>query len=344
MKRALVLGLLLVAAGAAGCLGGDDASDDAEAASAADEGNETDTANDSAALEEADLSEPPTWTPGMFWEVQIEDANTGETHQITRIVASETGNGYRVGMPADGFSHPAVLAHFPGFGTIDAQTLGFSVHGEPFQALSFPLEEGQTWSTTLYETDLEAEVLSTTDQTAEIGMTGEGTSVNLTYDADQRAITELEGPLGASMQVTDHGTGYAGPVKVPHDREQFIDGRVVGAIDLQLQPAPPTGSASVPDAKDEASFAQIVGNIDVAPGQPGHYQETTTDPAGETTEIEVTQVGGGLTAAYGSSTEAGGEWTFEHVAGGFGAAATEIIAYRTQVVDLPVTDDTANGT
>jgi hypothetical protein len=168
--------------------------------------------------------------------------------------------------------------------------------------------------------------------------------VELTYDAEQAAITELSGPLGAAMRVVDQGEDFEGEVEVPHGREQFIDGRIVVAFDVQLQPAPPTGTVSVPSSHEEASFAQIVGNVNLAPGQPGTYRETTTDPAGETTETQTTQVGGGLTTSYGSSADAGGEWSFEHVAGGVGAAATEIIAYQTQTAELPLdANDTSLG-
>lgn len=350
MKRVLSLGLLLVLAGFAGCVGGEDADagDDAEPGASPAAANATDGTEDDPALEgeEASLAEPPTWSSGTWWEVEIEDANTGETYSIQRVVTGADGGGYHVGMPADGFSHQAILAHFPGMGEIDPQTLGFDVHGEPFQPLGFPLEEGRTWTTSLYEQDLKAEVVSADGETAEVEMVIDGSEdgepwVSLTYDARRGAVTSFEGPLGASMRVVDHGEGFEGIVEVPLDRDQFIDGRVIGAFDFAFGPAPPTGSVSVPSSFEEASFAQLVGNVDLGvPAQPGVYRETTTDPAGETMETTLAQAGGGFTVAYGSTEEAAGDWSFEHVAGGVGAAATEIIAYRTDTVELPLEDAT----
>lgn len=349
MKRVLSLGLLLVLAGFAGCVGGEDADagDDAEAGPSPAAANGTDGAAAEPALEdqEVSLAEPPTWSPGTWWEVEIEDANAGETYTIRRVVTGVDGGGYHVGMPADGFSHRAMVAHFPGMGEIDPNTLGFDVHGEPFQPLSFPLEEGRSWTTTLYEQDLNAEVVSASEGTAEVEMVlddeDEEPWVSLTYDVRRGAVTSFEGPLGASMRVVDHGDGFEGAVKVPLDRDQFIDGRVVGAFDFAFEPAPPTGSVSVPSSFEEASFAQLVGNVDLgAPAQPGVYHETTTDPSGETMETTVAQAGGGFTVAYGSTEEAAGDWSFEHVAGGVGAAATEIIAYRTDTVELPLENAT----
>jgi hypothetical protein len=332
MRVSIALAALLVVASFAGCIGGDEAAEDVEQTS-----TEQTAANESAnestgASDEPTLDEPPSWSVGDWWTVDVTVSNVGETFSTTRVVAEEASGNYRVGMPVSGFQDPIVLAHFPGFGNVNPTDLGFSVHGEPFKPLVFPLEPGKAWTTTLYEAKYEAEVLDTDETTASIGFSSEnGGDVNLTYDAEAGAITEFTGPLGTEFSVTASGENYEGEVKAPHDRDQFSDGRILGAFDFTLSPAPPTGSLSVGESFDEASVALIVGSAQAfGTTPPGGYQETANAPGGETFEA---QTFGELTSQVDRTTEPSGEWTFEHVAGGFGAAATEIIAYQTQVTD-----------
>lgn len=340
MTRPTVVALLLLTAAMAGCVGGsEDSGSDADAASTPgtetlEDGNATDNATGPGHEDVASLAEPPQWSPGSFWELQLENGQTGGTTTVTRVVADRVGDTYRVGMPANSFSHPAVVSHFPGWGNVAVDDLGFTVHDERFKPLDFPLQEGKTWTTTLYQQDFEAEVTETTDAQATIVMTSEdNATVELTYDADTEAITELTGPLDLSLSVSSHGHGYEGEVKVPYDRSQFIDGRFVGAINFAFEPAPPTGSVTVDAGYDEASVAQLIGSFPIfGVASPGVYREVATDPEGETIESQTT---GHFTYAYGSSTSPSGEWSFEHVAGGAGVAATEIIAYKTQTVQLP---------
>lgn len=334
MNRALVLAILLATAGLAGCLGsGDDAPANATSANETQQvANQTPETSEGH-THDATLEAPPEWTPGRFWEVQVTDGQSGQQNTITRVVADEVDGVYRVGMPADDFSHAVVIGHFPGLGNVQPDTLGFAVHNQDFQPLSFPLETGKTWSTTLYQEDFEAEVVETTETTAKVSMqSASGSWINLTYDASMKAVSEYSGPLGLEMSVQSHGHGFEGEVKVPYDRGQFIDGRFVGAFDFMLNPAPPTGTVQVDSSYEEASVALLAGSFNVGATPPGYYLESATDPGDNSTTLETT---GELEALYTSSTDVAGEWTFEHVAGGLGAAATEIIAYKTQTVELP---------
>lgn len=339
MKRPVVLAILLLLSGSAGCMGDDGGSTDPSEPTSSPASSESDanlTGTDQGHTHNATLEAPPEWDVGTHWTVEVQDSMSGETRTVTRVVADRTSSTYRVGMPVESFSHPVVLGHFPGMGDVRASDLSFSVHNERFQPLDFPLEQGKTWTTTLYQEDFEAEVVEASGGVARVEMTGsQNSTVEITYDASQKAITQYSGPLGLEMAVQQHGHGFEGTVKVAYDRAQFIDGRIAAAVDFMLQPAPPTGTVQVDSSYDEASFAQIVGSIPLGtPAQPGVYREVTTDPDGNSTEIMVGQTGGGLSIQYGSSASAAGEWSFEHVAGGFGVAATEIIAYQTQTVEL----------
>ncbi len=338
--RQLLVVLLTLVVATAGCLGGggggadvdtqsDDGNGDDGIGPGADDGN--DTVNRTATLEEA-----PTWVTGDWWTVRVDAEILDESYTITRVVADEVQGDYRVGMPLEEFSDPVVLVHLPGVGNIRSSDLSFNVHNERFHPLDFPLTEGKTWTTTWYGSEMGMEVVSVDGSQATVEMTLNNETTELVYDADARAIVEFEGSLGTTYEVVDQGTNWTGEVRVPHGREQFIAGRIVGAFDFTLTPGAPVESLDVPAQHDRASIALIVGGIGPAPQ--GYYHEVATAPDGTTYEATHT---GTLQYQLGVSEAPGGTWEFEHVAGGVGAAATEIIAYQVQDVTLPVEDGVA---
>jgi hypothetical protein len=346
MTRFLVVVALAAGLALAGCLGGggdgaDTSSTDADpdgTATSQDQGGQDGTDDGATDRPNATLEEAPTLRAGDWWTVQVEDPNTGETYTAKRVVASQHGSTYDVGLAADSFQDAVVILHWPSLGEVSAQDLSFSVHNENFKPVDFPLEGGKTWETSYFGTTYSAEVVSVDGTTATISMDdGSGDYLNLTYDAEKRAITQMAGPLGLEMQVTDQGTGHEGDVVVPHGRAQHISGRLVGAFGLGgplfgLRPAPPTGSVDV--AEPEASVALIAGSVTVdGQGTPGLYQETATTPGDTALELQTTGTDG-LVYKYGHADSASGTWEFEHVAGGAGAAASEVIAYEKLTVTL----------
>jgi hypothetical protein len=156
--------------------------------------------------------------------------------------------------------------------------------------------------------------------------------VNVTYDAEVGNRVKVTMPTGLTYEVTDHGAGHEGDVVVPRGREQVFAGRIAGVFDFTLSPAAPTESADV--AKPDASVALFAGSgtVDDNP-TPGVYRETATAPNGDTFEHQVAGAAP-VELAYGHASEASGTWEFEHVAGGVGVAATEIVSYEQLHVTL----------
>lgn len=353
MKRiALVLALAATLA-LAGCLGGGGSEADAGAASdGADAGSGSgddpgqtgdsgsgDDAGTSDGHWNATLDEAPPWEPGQWWTVTVTDVNNDETYTVKQVVASQHGSSYDVGLAAEDFSTPVVIAHWPPIGELGTD-LTYPIHNEIFKPVQFPLQEGDSWETTYLGTqEVTAEVQSVDGTTAEVEMTsGNTTVVTLTYDAEMETITKLEDFLGLSYEVNDHGHGYEGDVVVPHGKSQYISARVAGAFGLGgplfgLGPAPPTGSVDV--SEPQASAALLAGSVGVggSPPPPGAYEETVVTPNDESTTLQTTGTNG-IEAQYLTVEEAQGTWDFRHVAGGYGIAGTEIVAYEKLVVTL----------
>lgn len=299
----------------------------------------------------AGLASPPTWEAGDWWKIRFTDPSPeadGATYTTKRVVAGERNGSYLVGMPSGNFSDELLIWHMPGFGNVDNGTLGFLVHGEPFQPLQFPLEEGKTWSTSFIGS-YEAEVVDVSNRTVTVAFTanspaGSYTAMELVYDAKKGFIEEVvshPGPVRGSAashgryEVVDHGTGYEGEVTVPVDRrEVFFDVRVAGA--WAGGPAPPGGSADVPDDVDRVTLAHVLGEIHGRGATTGYYQLTTTTPGGQEIQDQLPPASApGRHVTYYGVWNGSGTWSFDHVAAGTGATVAEGIGYQVWNATLP---------
>lgn len=348
MHRTVLPLVLVLAVVAAGCLAGGGGSQASEAGTPGSTSPDQDGDDPAQANEttrpEATLEEPPEWRVGDWWTATVTTVFTGQEHTATFVVADRHGDTYHVGLAADEFSDGAILTGWPPLGEVSATDLSFSLHEERFQPLKFPLQEGTTWQTT-YEAreGFEAEVVSAGGGVAEVGMTRElqtafgssTTTMNITYDASARTVTAVEDDQGRTYEVTDHGTGYEGEVIVPHGREQHLDARVLGAFDgiaAGTAVAGPASSTTI--SQPEASVRLLVGSVPVGgAAPPGYYQEVAQPPSGEA--FQMTSTGAqGLSEGFLHADDAAGQWQFQHVAGGFGGVATEIVAYEPITVTL----------
>lgn len=328
----------------AGCLGlgseegdGEEPVTDASAdPGAGDEETETDEGSEEETDADSDeettrrtLEEPPELEDGEWWTVEIRSPFTGLETEATIVKAGGHGDRYMVGMPDESFVEDAVLLHLPPHGPVEAATLGYPVHDSVFQPLSFPLEEGQSWETSWIDEPLEAEVVEAEDGAATIEMDGESSHVEVRYEAElgyPRSIT-IDGY--GEYEVVDHGTGYDGELHVPWDPElAFFSGRIAGAFDTTLNPAPPMEEIEVTGEHNEAVVALLLGNV--VGGPPGVYEASVQAPDGSTHEgrVVATPDSQGLVVDAVVIEDPTGTWEMEYVAGGAGIAAVEGIAYN----------------
>lgn len=298
--------------------------------------------------EERTLNEPPVWRLGEWWRYRITDRFEGEVAEATRVVAGVEGDNYLVGMPADEFSSGFMVMHVPGFGQVARSDLSFEVHDCPFQFLRFPLHEDLTWEGEFECQDFTVvDVAVTSPTTADLTMWGNGNAnMTLTYDAAVGEVTRFDIAGYALIEIIDHGYDFEGIVTVPHQHDVIFIHARFGPVFGSLGPDPktPTDIVPVDSTYDRVSFILLAGDFLplVAPGAPqpanmGYYDLKATAPDGETFQLTVTPA----TSQKGLVIEAythlfpGGDWRFDHVAGGAGITLAEGIAYHVYDVDLP---------
>ncbi len=340
---------LLVLLLTAGCLGatdpGDDAAPTATAEAPATEGARNATIDGgeapSGGAEAASrsLASAPEWRIGEWWTVELTSTLTGETVEMTRVVAGTEGGDHLVGQPQDAWSTEGLVFHVPGLGEVRQEDLSYEVHDVRFEPLSFPLTDGATWQTSFEGLDVDATVTTNEDGTAEIHYCC-GRNISATYDPAIGAISSFDADEGfISYEVTDHGYNYTGVVTVPHGHDLvFNHGRVaVGVSAAETEPAPPIEEVELDPDYQRVSFVQIAGPLGLVE-QPASsaYVERATNPNGTTFETQhLPTDGGSLSVSFFETTELGGTWTFEHAAPGPGLAFTEGIAYHVFDIRLP---------
>jgi hypothetical protein len=295
---------------------------------------------------ERTLAEAPRWRLGEWWTYRIRDQFTGNTFEVTRIVAGTMGQDYLVGFPVDAFSNDALVLHLPGVGDVAQADLSFEVHDARFHPLRFPLEAGDSWTTQFEGRNGTMLVESTSGGSAVLAGSGQGWGMNLTYDAEAGDLVRLSYPGYMDLELVAHGYGHQGDVRVPHAHDLvFFHGRVAGPLGLGLEPRtdqPITEEVVVPEGYDRLSFALIAGNVLLGAtpqGEPlpasGVYRERATSPDGTVYELVVLPSDPALRVTFHGSDAPAGTWQLEHAALGPGLAFIEGIGYHSIDVRLP---------
>lgn len=291
------------------------------------------------------LEAPPLWQVGEWWKIRLVDL-TGATIEVTRVVAAVEDAFYLVGMPKDQFRDDLMVLHLPGFGQVLRTDLSFEIHDAPYQPLKFPLSAGDTWRTGFEGRAVEAKVLSAEGNVSKVQLRsppGQGSDdIIVTYDARVRDIANHSQPGYAYYDVLDHGFNYTGTVLVPHMHDLvFQHFRIAGAFASfgtspanPPQPAPNiTETIRLAPGYDRASFVIVLVDISAllaGSSRPfGVYQESITGPGGKKFEASLTPADASpLKIATFFLEKPSGDWSLTHVAGGFGVAGAEGIAYH----------------
>lgn len=350
MLRRLGLVLLAVSLVTAGCLGlGSEEEEPEESEDAETSANQAGGENQSAdgeSIEELSASAPPEDERGFnespqlrvgeWWTIELSSQTYGVEAEATVVVAGMQEGRYMLGMPSEDFTDEAILLHLPPLGPVHPSTLGYPAHEATFEPVSFPMEEGQTWSTEWYTGALDAEVVEADGEQARIEFEG-GADIEVSYDPQLGLPESITVADTGGYTVVDHGFGYEGQVTVPWNPEIiFLNGRLAGVLDTQLGPAAPMEEIEVEGPYDRASIALLMGNL-LVEGPPGAYQVSATAPDGSTYEDTFTPTPGGeqLRIVPANSQDPVGTWQMEYTAAGGGIAAAEGIGYEALAVDLP---------
>lgn len=300
---------------------------------------------------ERSLEKAPEWRLGEWWDYTITDHFQEKTITVKRVVAGTFGTNYLVGFPLDAFSNDALVLHIPGYGDIDQTDLSFESHDVDTKLLDFPLESGKSWSTAWEGLPGNATITAAADGKATIELEGQNYLWVFEYDAETGEIAKMHNPAYATIEITGHGFGFTGSVRVPHAHDLlFMNGRL-GPWDITASPvdnpapAPATETVEVTGGYDRVGFVIIAGPIATgltggfvpgSPGMPGGtFTERATAPDGTVYELTVGPTETVLKAEFFGHEKPVGTWTLEHQAVGAGIVLTEGIGYHSIDIDLP---------
>lgn len=284
------------------------------------------------------LAAPPQWQSGEWWRIRLTEHMSGQTFELTRVVAGVEGASYLVGMPHDGFVDAAMTLHLPGFGQVARDDLSYEIHDVAFAPLRFPLEADATWEASFEGSTLTATVREARGTSAVVELAGDGPHVLLTYDAAIGEVSHLVIDGYLEYEVLEHGYGHVGTVTVPHMHDVVFNTYRFAGVMLGREPAPPVETIRVDDTYERVSFALLAGSYipDGATFTTGVFRERVTAPDGSTYEIVTTPADApGEHVAFFGHADPGGDWTFEHAPVGGGYVIAEGIAYHVYDVELP---------
>lgn len=311
-----LVAVLLLSAGLAGCIGGDDDEIDAATTETPDTiGGTVDTLTPGE--DDAPAPEPgalPAWTHGDWWTYDLRfDPGFGELLSgPTTVVVHRTGTDY--GVAAVDRNAAIVDAHFDMFlvGTVDLSLN--PPDADAFQMFDFPLEDGKTWSTsfdyfgTQHPLTMTATAIDNAGDpagaTPGFRITGEGEGgvrVEYVYSPLSKWVTSLtmeavdfNGEPFTMMELTlqESGANFQGTFVLLEMTPIYQRFLVPIAPDPALQPVPPVDTITVADGFTFVqrvvgvfpfSFeglppvgAQVVGLVDPA-GAPTPYLYTGGD-------------------------------------------------------------------
>jgi hypothetical protein len=297
---------------------------------------------------ERTLKEAPKWRLGEWWTYKIVDHFTERTLETTRVVAGTDGPNYLVGFPIDAFSNDVLIFHIPGFGDVSQADLSFEVHDVVFAPLKFPLTEAHTWDTAFEGRAGTMAAEPQTDGTAKLTGGGNGWSMTATYDPKLGEVSHLDYPGYATYDITGHGYGYSGTVRVPHAHDLvFMHGRTGPVLDNR-QPAGPaavnlgTDTVQVQPGYDHLAFTLIAANLlpFVAPqagAMPasGYYDIKATSPNGTVYELTALPQEAPTKISFFGTGDPTGPWSLSFTVGGAGIGIAEGIGYHSIDVQLP---------
>jgi len=170
----------------------------------------------------------PTWQKAEFWTYSVNTIYNAPI-KIDMVVYDVTSTDYLVG--TDDRQHALVHSVYninPMLGRQTIEDLDVYENGEPKSLYQFPLADGASWHSTLYEKDLTASVtyMAETDEYRIIAVSESGFVLEYNYVPEVNWFTSFriidEGGFQLlSMELIEHGYDYEGKVYFMRARDLF---------------------------------------------------------------------------------------------------------------------------
>jgi hypothetical protein len=169
----------------------------------------------------SDVFEVPVWETGDWWlyTFSTPDYNDDTARLVVASDSEEDGTAYMLAISSltEARRH-AVLNHNPFLGRITHTELGAFENGVAQPVLSFPIEEGISWTFTLFSMEWDAFVSDVSGSTAVIiASSSDGSRLDYVFDNEVGFFYSFtwKDPLGVTnlrMMLSDSGSGHTGDV------------------------------------------------------------------------------------------------------------------------------------
>lgn len=293
----------------------------------------------------ATTAKPPRLVEGEWWRIRFDSVFAGNQHvEVVRVVANATDEGYVIGMPHEGWYKEAIAYHAPAFGDVGLD-LSYNTHNKLFEPVKFPLKTGDKWRTVFAESPYDATVESadqhlatisfqgvrqnpqpTDPVTDKLGITGDGGTMRLVYDAQQHEIVKMESFVG-TWEVVEHGYDFEGWVTVPRGEHTAIDYGTFG-------PAEPGKPVLKRTVTVNGGFNRLTMMHVIFALSPGQYRVVSKPP--NEPEMRTEHTGSGpVVLKFYESNQPDGVWNQEDWAAGAGGTYSMGIAYHQYDIRLP---------
>lgn len=174
----------------------------------------------------------PTWEVGDWWlyTFSTPDYSDDTARLVVASDSEEDGTAYMLAISSETEARRhAVLNHNPFLGRITQDNLSAYENGIPQPVLKFPLEEGASWTFTLFTNDWTANVLDTTRNLAVISAQAvDGARLDYTYDSEVGYFasfiwTDADGIIQLRMQLAAGGEDHSGTVYFVRGGDLYSD-------------------------------------------------------------------------------------------------------------------------
>ena len=220
--RAYAILVVLLSSSLAGCTGGQSSGDDS-------------------AMSDFEV---PIWETGDWWlyTFSTPDYSDDTARLVVASTSEEDGTAYMLAISSltEARRH-AVLNHNPFLGRMTHSELGAFENGVAQSVLSFPLEEGNAWSFTLFSKEWDAFVSDISGSTAVIiASSSDGSRLDYVFDSEVGFFYSFtwKDELGGTklrMMLSDRGTGHSGDVYFVRGGDLFSDTWEDSGNDIEIR-------------------------------------------------------------------------------------------------------------
>lgn len=222
MGRACAILVVLLSSSLAGCSGGQSGGDDSATSG----------------------FEVPIWETGDWWlyTFSTPDYSDDTARLVVASTSEEDGTAYMLAISSltEARRH-AVLNHNPFLGRMTHSELGAFENGVAQSVLSFPLEEGNAWSFTLFSKEWDAFVSDISGSTAVIiASSSDGSRLDYVFDSEVGFFYSFtwKDELGGTklrMMLSDRGAGHSGDVYFVRGGDLFSDTWEDSGNDIEIR-------------------------------------------------------------------------------------------------------------